>query len=146
MITTFKQTRWNRGCSTITFISHSFNDWVILSFRIFKTLLIPNRKSWGAETLRECSSPSMCHMWRVMCQVSGVKCQVYFFLSFQGGGASRGRVCYQGGLPRLVFKDCVIPNKYCFVFLTNIKYTRGLLLLLLHLFILALLRLLLLCL
>ena len=43
---------------------------------IFKVLSIPNHKSWGAEILRECSPPTMCHMSRVICHVSGVTCQV----------------------------------------------------------------------
>ena len=30
-------------------------------------------KSWGAEILKECSPPTICHVLRVMCHVSGVK-------------------------------------------------------------------------
>ena len=49
----------------------------------------------------------------VICQVSGARCQVsgvifFYFINFffgQSGGASRWRVCYQRGLPRLVFED-----------------------------------------
>ena len=48
----------------------SLVHWVILLFRIFKTLYIPNRKSWGAEIFRECSPPTMCHMSRVRSQGS----------------------------------------------------------------------------
>ena len=68
----------------------------------------------GAEILRECSLPTVCHITGVTCQVSGVRCQVsdvmcqvsrvtchIFFL--QIGEASRGRVFYQQGLPRLVY-------------------------------------------
>ena len=52
-----------------------------------------------------------CHMSRVMCHVSGVRCQVsgvmchFFLLLFfrQSVEASRWRVCYQRGLPRLVY-------------------------------------------
>ena len=45
---------------------------------------------------------------RVTCQVSGVTCHLsHFFLPLNkmgpSGGASRWRVCYQRGLPRLVF-------------------------------------------
>ena len=54
----------------------------------------------------------MCHVSHVRCQVSGGRCHlsggVYFlvlFLILQSGGASRWRVCYQCGLPRLVFTD-----------------------------------------
>ena len=39
--------------------------------------------------MTECSPPTMCHMSGVRCQVSGAE-------------ASRWRVCYQRGLPRLV--------------------------------------------
>ena len=41
-----------RGCSINTFVTHSFIHWVILSFIIFKTLSIPNHKSWGTELWR----------------------------------------------------------------------------------------------
>ena len=56
-----------------------------------------------------------CHMSRVTCHLSPVTCQKMIFLTFnffssflckkkigQSGGASRWRVCYQRGLPRLV--------------------------------------------
>ena len=55
----------------------------------------------------------MCHMSGVICHVSGVTSQVSgvrghmsgdFLFCFLNGGAYRGRVCYQQGLPRLVFK------------------------------------------
>ena len=42
----------------------------------------------------------MCHMSGVTCQVSGVMCKIFFL---QSGWASRWRVCYQRGLPRIVF-------------------------------------------
>ena len=59
----------------------------------------------------------MCHVSCVTCHVSRVTCHMskyiffslhfFFFLSLkqikQSGGASRWRVCYQRGLPRLVF-------------------------------------------
>ena len=41
-----------------------------------------------------------CHMSGVTCQVSHVRCN--FFFLFQIGEASRWRVCYQRGLPRLI--------------------------------------------
>ena len=53
-----------------------------------------------------------CQVSHVRCHLSGVMCHFFssfflllFFLSFfgQSGGASRWRVCYQQGLPRLVF-------------------------------------------
>ena len=59
--------------------------------------------------MRECSPPQTCHMSCVTCHVSRVTCQ-NFFLHFLyvkenglSGGASRWRVCYQRGLPRLVY-------------------------------------------
>ena len=42
-------------------LTDSFIHWVILLFKIFKTLSIPNRKSWGVEILRECSPPDWLH-------------------------------------------------------------------------------------
>ena len=62
---------------------------VILSFRIFKTLSIPSRKSWGPEILRECSTQpcATCHVSHVKCQMWGVRCQVFFL---QCGGATWG--------------------------------------------------------
>ena len=48
-----------------------FLNWLILLFRVFKTRSIPERKSSGAETLREWSTSTICHMSRVTCQVSG---------------------------------------------------------------------------
>ena len=47
-----------------------------------------------------------CQVSRVMCQVSHV---IFFFFFFgQSGGASRWRVCYQGGLPRLVYCEGLV--------------------------------------
>ena len=47
-----------------------------------------------------------CHVSHVRCQTLGVRCQIIFILCYiffygQSGVASRLRVCYQGGLPRL---------------------------------------------
>ena len=44
--------------------------------------------------LKECLSPPTCYMSRVTCNI------FFFFLS---GEAYRWRVCYQRGLPRLVY-------------------------------------------
>ena len=35
---------------------------LIFAFKIFKTLSIPNRKGWVPKILRECSTPTMCHV------------------------------------------------------------------------------------
>ena len=48
----------------------------------------------------------MCRMSRVMCHMSHVTCHLFIYLFFgQTGEAYRWRVCYQRGLPRLVFLD-----------------------------------------
>ena len=44
--------------------------------------------------------PTMCHMSRVTCHMS---CVFFYFVFGQSGGASQWRVCYQRGLPSLVF-------------------------------------------
>ena len=76
----------------------------------FQILSILNRKSQGAEILRECFTCHMsyvtCHISYVICQVSHVRCHVsaiicqvssvIFFL--QSVGASWWRVCYQQGI------------------------------------------------
>ena len=56
-----------------------------------------------------------CHISRVTCQVSKVRCQVSHFILFiylfwQSCVASQWRVCYQGGLPRLVLKTTATPK------------------------------------
>ena len=67
-----------------------------------------------------------CHVSRVTCQVSRVTCHmsrviylfiflIYFFFFFgQSVEAYRLRVCYQRGLPRLVFKHTVYIGKSYF--------------------------------
>ena len=50
-----------------------------------------------------------CHVWRVTCHMSCVTCHIiYIYMYFvwewgQSGEASRWRVCYQRGLPRLAY-------------------------------------------
>ena len=59
--------------------------------------------------MRECSPPP--NMSRVTCYVLRVTCHmshVTFFFG-QSGEAYQWRVCYQRGLPRLVYHD-IIPN------------------------------------
>ena len=57
----------------------------------------------------------MCHVSRVTCHVSRVMCQKINKLPSekigQSGGASRWRVCYQRGLPRLVWPDNSIGQR-----------------------------------
>ena len=50
------------------------------------------------------------HVSCVMCHVSHVTCHIFFFFFFgRNGEAYRWRVCYQRGLPRLVFNG--FPNQ-----------------------------------
>ena len=60
--------------------SHSLIIWVILSFRIVKTLCITNRKSWGAEILGKCLPTTMCHKSCASCHWSRVMCHILSFL------------------------------------------------------------------
>ena len=65
----------------------------------------------------------MCHVSRVMCHLSPVMCHLshvqkkfsnfntkkkHFIKIGQKDGASRWRVCYQRGLPRLVYQTFII--------------------------------------
>ena len=83
--------------------------WLILLFRIFKTMSIPNRKSWGAEILRECSPPTMlhvgCQVSGVRCKVSGVKSQIEFVWVM--GLVGRGSVIH-GANPSIYFLDFLV--------------------------------------
>ena len=45
----------------------------------------------------------MCHVSDVTCHVSHVTCHLFFFFFWQSGDAFRWKVCYQQGLPRLVY-------------------------------------------
>ena len=61
----------------------------------------------------------MCHVSHVTCHVSPVTCHIFnpttkFYTTKkvgQSGGASRWRVCYQRGLPRLVYERGVDYSK-----------------------------------
>ena len=64
-----------------------------------------------------------CHISPVTCHVSHLRCHMsHMFSSFfllESGGVSWWRVCYQWGLPRLVFrlfliKNSLIPKTYLF--------------------------------
>ena len=48
----------------------------MLFLHTFKTPSFLNRKSYGPETVRVCSLPTICHMSSVTCDVSGVTCHV----------------------------------------------------------------------
>ena len=74
---------------------------------IFNKPSVQNCKSYGAEILRECSQPPTC-------QVSGVQCNMSYVIShiiyvniyiifWQSGEVCQWMVCYQRGLPGLVY-------------------------------------------
>ena len=96
------------GCIQQTPLSlfHWIIDSVILLFRIFNT---------GVR----------CQVSGVRCQVSGVKCNIIFLFFFgQSGGASRVRIFYRRGLPRLVFrwrKKTWELKKQCLLILTHVS-------------------------
>ena len=48
----------------------------LLTYPFVQNLSQTGRKSRGAEYLRQCSPPTMCHMSCVTCHVSNVRCQV----------------------------------------------------------------------
>ena len=80
--------------------------------------------------MREGSPPSTCHVSCVTCHVSHVTChmsRVMFFSSFfgQSGEAYRWRVCYQWGLPRLVFTNFVIRPASLPIFDLPLQITRA---------------------
>ena len=105
------------GCFINTFVIHWLINWL-------------SQWSFCSESSRHCLTQTIragelkfwekvhshhvlhvtCHMSGVRCQESGVRCQVYiyvyiyiFFFVGQSIEASRGRICYQRGLPCLVF-------------------------------------------
>ena len=86
---------------------------VTLFLPIFKTSLLPNRKSYADELLREWSPPTTFHMSRVTCHMSFITCHVshvmchmssfFFLFFFRSGSTYWWRVCYQRGLPFLIY-------------------------------------------
>ena len=78
----------------------------------FERMIIPHHVSCVMYNMSHVTchmSNVTCHMSRVMCHMSHVMCHmthfILFFLLFfrQSGEAYRWRVCYQRGLPLLVF-------------------------------------------
>ena len=66
--------------------------------------------------MRECSPSTTCYMSCVTCHVSHVTCHMacvtcHFFFFRQSGESYRWRVCYQRGLPRLVFINIYISYR-----------------------------------
>ena len=63
----------------------------------------------------------MCHLSHITCQVSFVT--IFFFNIFLGqrGGASQFRVCYQQGLPRLVYKQAGLHGAFLYTVLRLIN-------------------------
>ena len=96
----------------------------------------PNYEKWASLLSKHKKLPRpkwspcspVCHVSRVRCHMSPVKCHVspvpcqknyIFFFNGKSVGASRWRVCYQRGLPRLVCNtNCI---KVTFVYKPLIK-------------------------
>ena len=80
----------------------------------------PNSKTVRARKLKflenvHLLSPVTCHVSCAMCHILRVTCHMshdYFFIIFfgQSGKARWWRVCYQRGLPRLVFTLCMFQK------------------------------------
>ena len=68
-----------------------------------------------------------CQVSHVRCHMSGVTCHMstFFFFSFRKSGeASLWRVCYQRGLPHLVYINILQwPKNYCFavMYITSLQ-------------------------
>ena len=54
----------------------------------------------------------MCHVSCVMCNAARVMCQKKIYIYIYIGGASRWRICHQGGLPRLVYGNKKLPPPF----------------------------------
>ena len=81
---------------------------IILSGNIFKTLSLQNGKSLWADIFKEYSPTTMCYMWHFKCHISHV---TYHMLQITCNcWACPWRVCYQQGLPYLVFSPSFSPN------------------------------------
>ena len=83
---------------------------------------------------------TMCHVSRITCQMSHFTCHLtcitsqvsnvthfFFFFLLESGRVSLWRVCYQWGLPRLVFRlfliqNTLIPKIYLFQLVWSIFY------------------------
>ena len=107
------QTRCSWGCAKNTFVIHSFINSVLLLLRIFKTLSIPNRKSWEAEIQREWSTPTMCHIVCVTYHMSCVTCKIFFLLLFspllfEKGWSQSVEGLLSTGPTRLIFTDLAL--------------------------------------
>ena len=61
-----------------------------------------------------------CHVSHVTCHMSHVTIFVLFF--GQSGEADRGRVCYQRGLPRLVFLSAAKEKLFFYVIWFFVQY------------------------
>ena len=80
---------------------NSFIQWFSRSWLVkisSKILSIRNRKSWGAEILRECSECSECSR-PTLCHMSRVTCNVFLWRGGQSGGASWGESVINGAYP-----------------------------------------------
>ena len=69
-----------------------------------------------------------CHMSRTTCHMSLITCMYIFFWG-QSGEASRWRVCYQWGLPRLVLRHFVYRpvGRFSTIHNVSVENNKGLL-------------------
>ena len=58
---------------TPSLLIYWLSNWVTIFLHLFKRLLLPNRKCWGAEILKECSTPTSCHISHVMCHTKSIR-------------------------------------------------------------------------
>ena len=99
----FEQTRCSWGCSTNTFVIHSFiesvtDPYVQISSKYCLFQSVRAKEPNFGENVHP-PLHVICHMSCFMCHMSCVTC--HFFV-WQIGEASWWRVCYKRGLPRLV--------------------------------------------
>ena len=87
---------WSGSRLIINWLIHWVGDPFVQNLQ---DTVYPNQKSWGAEILRECSPPSMCHMSGVRCCVSGVKCHIFFLFIFKVVELVRGGSVINGAYP-----------------------------------------------
>ena len=131
-ITTYLKSVINRPCVAgavlqtllllIHSFIHSFSQSVILFLQTFKTSENSNRKSEGAEILRDWSPSTICRMSCVMCQMSRItshvscvryQLSVVIYFVGQSGETRRWRVCCQPGIPpQHIFKMCIARYLY----------------------------------
>ena len=113
----------------------SFSIWESRCENIFKTMYLPNFLIMFTPHHVSHMSHVTCHMSCVMGHVSFLLHDFFFYISccWQCGGASRWRVCYQGGLPPSFFlRQWKIPHSglkilvggviYIYIYIYHIRW------------------------